>query len=77
MLRIRHPNGTAQEVPQGTFLELIDPQSGAVGSVWFQQSPNCVLRIVPGTVDAARYSAMFGVKFNPIEIVRSDLVGSR
>lgn len=74
MLRIRHADGTTQDVPSGTFLELVDPVSGAVGTVWFQQSPNCVLRIVPGTVDAGRYSNMFGVKFNPIEIVRSDLI---
>lgn len=72
MLRIRNMDGTTMDIPTGAFVELVDAHSGALGTVWFQQTPACMLRIIPGSVDAARYSAMFGVKFNPIEITRSD-----
>jgi len=77
MLRIRHNDGKVQDIPEGVFVELVDAQTGAIGSVWFQQTPTCMLRIVPGTVDAARYGAMFNVKFNPVEIVRSDLLNKQ
>ena len=76
MLRIRNSDGSVQDVPKGTFVELVNPNDGSVGSVWFQQTPHTVLRIIPGTVDAARYTAMFSVKFHSTEIVRSDLVTS-
>jgi len=74
MLRIRNADGTVQDIPQGTFIELVNPHDQSVGSVWFQQSVNMMIRIVPGTVDAARYASMFGVRFSPMEILRSDLV---
>lgn len=76
MLRIRNSDGTVQDIPQGTFVELVNPHDQSIGSVWFQQSANTMIRIVPGTVDAARYAAMFKVKFAPMEIYRSDLVKS-
>jgi len=76
MLRIRNADGTVQDIPQGTFVELVNPHDQSIGSVWFQQSANTMIRIVPGTVDAARYAAMFKVKFAPMEIYRSDLVKS-
>jgi hypothetical protein len=74
MLRIRFPDGRVQEIPQGVFIELVNPHDKAVGSVWFQRDPHCVLRIAPGSQDAVRYSEMFGVRFHPTEVVRSDLL---
>ncbi len=73
MLRIRFPDGRVQEIPQGTFIELVNPHDKCLGSVWFQRDSNCVLRIAPGTADAKRYSDMFGVRFHPTEVLRSDL----
>lgn len=74
MLRIRFPDGRVQEIPKGVFVELVNPHDKAVGSVWFQRDANCVLRIAPGSQDAVRYSDMFGVRFSPMEITRSDLL---
>lgn len=71
MLRIRKADGSTVDVPEGTFVEMFNPHDGALGSVWFQQSKNCILRILPGSVDAYRYADMFNVKFNNSECVLS------
>lgn len=64
MLRIRHQDGKLTEVPQGAFVEIVDPGSDKLGAAFFSARPGEVLQILAGSPDARRYSNMFpGVKF--------------
>lgn len=63
MLRLRKTNGEVIEVPEGVFVELVNPFDKTLGSVWFQVSKNQVNLIRPGSAEAQRYSQMFGVAF--------------
>lgn len=44
---------------EAKFIELVNDIDGCVMNVFFQVQPNEILRIVPGSADAARYEIMF------------------
>ena len=68
MLRIRNKDGSLTELPKGAFLEMLNDHDQKLGSVFYEAGP-AVIRIKPGSVDAARYEQLFGdVQFLPTEL---------
>lgn len=75
MIRLRKKDGTAIEVPPDvTFVELVNDVDGSLMLVFMQVQPGAILKINPGTSDAARYESLFhskGVVFSPSMIERT------
>lgn len=72
MLRLRHQDGKLTEVPEGVFVEIVDPGTQKLGAALFSPRPGEVLQITPGSRDARRYTTMFpGVQFADAVIPRS------
>lgn len=72
MLRLRHQDGRTSEVPEGVFVEIVDPGTQKLGAALFSPRPGEVLHITPGSRDARRYTTMFpGAQFADAVIPRT------
>lgn len=73
MIRLRSANGETMDIPQGVFVELVNPRDEVVNLVFYQQDQNTVIQIPPTSTEAERYAGMFqkfGVKFSKTMVLR-------
>ena len=74
MIRLRKTDGTVIQTPaDAPFVELVNDSDGAIMLVFAQVGPGAILKINPGSEDAARYEIMFrkqGVAFQTSMIER-------
>ena len=77
MIRLRKADGSAQAIPDGVFVELVNDVDQSVGTVFFQPIPGVINQINPGTRDAQRYEQMFSsqnIQFTP-QLIARDMRG--
>jgi hypothetical protein len=67
MIVLRRVDGSTAAIPPDVkFIELVNDLDGSVMVVFFQVQPGAILKINPGSADAARYEQLFqknGVRF--------------
>jgi hypothetical protein len=61
MIVLRKIDGSTCKLPDDAkFVELVNEFDGSIMAVFFQAQPGMLLKIAPGTSDAARYEVLFG-----------------
>jgi hypothetical protein len=61
MIRLRKIDGSTYAIPDDAkFVELVNEFDGTIMATFFQAQPGMLLKIAPGTSDAARYEVLFG-----------------